>query len=142
MGESMSVLDELYREIILKHYQAPKNFGVLPQASKRAGGMNPSCGDQVEVMVLLEGETIADIRFQGQGCAISTASASLMTEAVKGKRVAEALDLAKKFQAMVVEGASPDSALGDLLALQGVARLPARVKCATLAWHALEEALK
>lgn len=142
MGESMSVLDELYREIILKHYQSPKNFGVLPQASKRAGGMNPSCGDQVEVMVLLEGDIIADIRFQGQGCAISTASASMMTEAVKGKRVAEALDLAKKFQAMVVEGASPDPSLGDLLALQGVAKLPARVKCATLAWHALEEALK
>ena len=142
MGESMSVLDELYREIILKHYEAPKNFGVLPEATRRAGGMNPSCGDQVEVMVLLEGDIIADIRFQGQGCAISTASASMMTEAVKGKRVAEALDLAKKFQAMVVEGASPDPALGDLLALQGVAKLPARVKCATLAWHALEEALR
>ena len=85
----MSVLDELYREILLDHYQSPRNFGVLPQATKQAGGMNPSCGDQVEVMVLLEGDTIADIRFQGQGCAISTASASLMTEAVKGKKVAE-----------------------------------------------------
>ena len=83
----MSVLDELYREILLDHYQSPRNFGVLPQATKQAGGMNPSCGDQVEVMVLLEGDTIADIRFQGQGCAISTASASLMTEAVKGKKV-------------------------------------------------------
>ncbi len=142
MGESMSVLDELYREIILKHYQSPKNFGVLPQATKVAGGMNPSCGDQVEVMVRLEGDTIADIRFQGQGCAISTASASMMTELVKGKKVAEALELSKKFQAMVVEGAPPDPALGDLLALQGVAKLPARVKCATLAWHALEEALR
>jgi len=142
MGESMSVLDELYREIILDHYQNPRNFGVLPQASRRAGGMNPSCGDQVEVMVRLEGDTIAEIRFQGQGCAISTASASLMTEAVKGKRVAEALELSRKFQAMVVEGAPPDPALGDLLALQGVAKLPARVKCATLAWHALEEALR
>lgn len=142
MGESMSVLDELYREIILKHYQSPKNFGVLPQATKTAGGMNPSCGDQVEVMVRLEGDTIADIRFQGQGCAISTASASLMTELVKGKKVAEALELSKKFQAMVVEGAPPDPALGDLLALQGVAKLPARAKCATLAWHALEEALR
>lgn len=138
----MGVLDELYRETILKHYQNPKNFGALHQATKRAGGMNPSCGDQVEVMVLLEGDTIADIRFQGQGCAISTASASMMTEAVKGKKVAEALELSRKFQAMVVEGAPPDPALGDLLALQGVAKLPARVKCATLAWHALEEALR
>ncbi|WP_022799233.1 Fe-S cluster assembly sulfur transfer protein SufU [Thermus islandicus] len=138
----MSVLDELYREILLNHYQSPRNFGVLPGASRRAGGMNPSCGDQVEVMVRLEGEVIADIRFQGQGCAISTASASLMTEAVKGKKVEEALELSRKFQAMVVEGGPPDPALGDLLALQGVARLPARVKCATLAWHALEEALR
>ena len=129
----MSVLDELYREILLDHYQSPRNFGVLPQATRQAGGMNPSCGDQVEVMVLLEGDTIADIRFQGQGCAISTASASLMTEA---------LELSRKFQAMVVEGAPPDPTLGDLLALQGVAKLPARVKCATLAWHALEEALR
>ena len=138
----MSVLDELYREILLDHYQSPRNYGVLPQATRQAGGMNPSCGDQVEVMVLLEGDTIADIRFQGQGCAISTASASLMTEAVKGKKVAEALELSRKFQAMVVEGAPPDPTLGDLLALQGVAKLPARVKCATLAWHALEEALR
>lgn len=142
MGASMSVLDELYREIILKHYQSPKNFGVLSQATRQAGGMNPSCGDQVEVMVRLEGDTIADIRFQGQGCAISTASASMMTELVKGKKVAEALELSRKFQAMVVEGAPPDPALGDLLALQGVAKLPARAKCATLAWHALEEALR
>ncbi len=142
MGESMSVLDELYREIILKHYQNPQNFGVLSQATRQAGGMNPSCGDQVEVMVRLEGDTIADIRFQGQGCAISTASASLMTELVKGKRVAEALELSRRFQAMVVEGAPPDPALGDLVALSGVAKLPARVKCATLAWHALEEALR
>ncbi len=138
----MSVLDELYREIILKHYQTPRNYGVLPRATRQAGGMNPSCGDQVEVMVLLEGDTIADIRFQGQGCAISTASASLMTEAVKGKKVEEALELSRRFQAMVVEGAPPDPSLGDLLALQGVAKLPARVKCATLAWHALEEALR
>ncbi len=142
MGESMSVLDELYRETILKHYQSPKNFGPLPNATKRAGGMNPSCGDQVEVMVRLEGERIAEIRFQGQGCAISTASASMMTEAVEGKTVAEALEIARRFHAMVVEGAPPDPALGDLLALQGVAKLPARVKCATLPWHALEEALR
>ena len=137
----MSVLDELYREILLDHYQSPRNFGVLPQATRQAGGMNPSCGDQVEVMVLLEGDTIADIRFQGQGCAISTASASLMTEAVKGKKVAEALELSRKFQAMVVEGAPPDTTLGDPLALQGVAKLPARVKCASLAWKTLEQAL-
>ncbi len=142
MGESMSVLDELYRETILKHYQSPKNFGPLPGATKRAGGMNPSCGDQVEVMVRLEGERIAEIRFQGQGCAISTASASMMTEAVAGKTVGEALEIARKFHAMVVEGAPPDPSLGDLLALQGVAKLPARVKCATLPWHALEEALR
>lgn len=138
----MSVLDEVYREIILKHYQNPENFGPLPEANRRAGGMNPSCGDQVEVALRLEGDRIEAIRFQGQGCAISTASASLMTTLVQGKTVGEALELARRFQAMVVEGAPPDPALGDLAALQGVARLPARVKCATLAWHALEEALK
>ncbi|MCH1927359.1 SUF system NifU family Fe-S cluster assembly protein, partial [Shewanella sp. C31] len=85
----MGVLDEVYREIILRHYQSPRNFGVLPQATRQAGGMNPSCGDQVEVRVRLEGDTIADIRVPGPGCAISTASASHMTEAVKGKRVEE-----------------------------------------------------
>lgn len=138
----MSVLDELYKEIILKHYQNPKNYGVLPDANRTAGGHNPSCGDQVEVMLKVEEGRILEARFQGQGCAISTASASLMTEAVKGKRVEEALELARKFKAMVVEGAPPDPGLGDLVALSGVARLPARVKCATLAWNALEEALK
>ena len=138
----MSVLDELYKEIILKHYQNPKNYGVLPDANRAAGGHNPSCGDQVEVMLKVEEGRILEARFQGQGCAISTASASLMTEAVKGKRVEEALELARKFKAMVVEGAPPDPGLGDLVALSGVARLPARVKCATLAWNALEEALK
>ncbi len=137
----MGLLEEIYRETILEHYQRPRNYGPLPEANRRAGGTNPSCGDQVEVALRLEGDLIADIRFQGQGCAISTASASLMTEAVKGKRVAEALDLLARFQALVVEG-KEDPTLGDLLALKGVARLPARVKCATLAWHALEEALR
>ncbi|MGQ9736280.1 MAG: Fe-S cluster assembly sulfur transfer protein SufU [Thermaceae bacterium] len=138
----MSVLDELYKEIILKHYQNPKNYGPLPDANRVAGGHNPSCGDQVEVLLKVEEGRIQEIRFQGQGCAISTASASLMTEAVKGKSVEEALELAQKFKAMVVEGDPPDTSLGDLVALSGVAKLPARVKCATLAWYTLEEALK
>ncbi|GEM84156.1 iron-sulfur cluster assembly scaffold protein [Meiothermus hypogaeus NBRC 106114] len=136
----MSLLEELYKEIILRHYKSPHNYGPLDSANVRVMGDNPSCGDQIELMVLTDGERIADLRFRGQGCAISQASASLMTDLVKGKSWLEALALEQQFKAMVVDGAAPTPELGDLAALSGVHKLAARVKCATLAWNALEQA--
>ncbi|RDI95283.1 SUF system NifU family Fe-S cluster assembly protein [Meiothermus sp. QL-1] len=138
----MGLLEELYQEIILKHYRNPRNHGELPGARLRVLGHNPACGDRVELQLQTDGERITEVRFLGQGCAISQASASLMTELVKGKTWAEALELERKFKAMVVEGAAPAPELGDLAALAGVHRLPARVKCATLAWNALEQAAR
>ena len=137
----MGILEDLYQEIILTRYKNPRRRGRLENPTRTAGGHNPSCGDQLELFVELDGDRIRAVRYQGEGCAVSQASADLMAEAVEGKTVAEARDLAERFKAMVVEGAPPDPALGDLAALSGVARLPSRVKCATLAWHALEEAL-
>ncbi|MCS7195415.1 MAG: SUF system NifU family Fe-S cluster assembly protein [Meiothermus sp.] len=138
----MGLLEELYREIILRHYKSPQNHGELPGARLRVKGENPSCGDQVELQIETDGQRITDLRFLGQGCAISQASASLMTELVKGKTWEEALALERKFKAMVVDGAPPAPELGDLAALSGVHKLPARVKCATLAWNALEQAAR
>jgi len=137
----MSLLDELYRETLLHHYKHPHNFGELAGATVDAQGDNPSCGDQVRLMLRLEGDTIAQARFVGQGCAISTASASMMTDLLEGKTISQALRLAQQFKAMIVEGSSPSPELGELSVLAGVHQLPARVKCATLAWNALEEAL-
>jgi nitrogen fixation NifU-like protein len=136
----MSLLEELYKEVILRHYKSPQNYGELPAANLRVMGDNPSCGDQIELMILTDGERIKDLRFRGQGCAISQASASLMTGLIRGKSWAEALALEQQFKAMIVDGVSPAPALGDLAALAGVHKLPARVKCATLAWNALEQA--
>ncbi len=137
----MGILEELYQELVLTRYKAPQKRGTLPNPTHKSGGKNPACGDQIELYLKVEDGTIAAVRYQGEGCAVSQASADLMAEAVEGKTVAEALELAKKFKAMVVEGRPPAPELGDLAALAGVAKLPSRVKCATLAWHALEEAL-
>jgi len=136
----MSLLDELYKEIILRHYKSPHNYGPLETANVRVMGDNPSCGDQIELQVETDGEHIANLRFRGQGCAISQASASLMTDLVKGKTWEQALALEQQFKAMIVDGAAPTPELGDLAALSGVHKLAARVKCATLAWNALEQA--
>ncbi|MCX7803452.1 MAG: SUF system NifU family Fe-S cluster assembly protein [Meiothermus ruber] len=138
----MSLLEELYKEIILRHYKSPHNYGTLDSANVRVTGDNPSCGDQIELQIETDGEQIADVRFRGQGCAISQASASLMTDLVKGKTWAEALELERKFKSMIVDGTSPAPELGDLAALSGVHKLAARVKCATLAWNALEQAAR
>ena len=138
----MSLLEELYKEIILRHYKSPHNYGPLESANVRVKGHNPSCGDQVELLVQTDGERIENVRFMGQGCAISQASASLMTDLVKGKSWAEALVLEQQFKDMIVNGAAPTPELGDLAALSGVHKLAARVKCATLAWNALEQAAK
>lgn len=138
----MSLIEDLYREIVLDHYKRPRNFGELAGAGVEVLGDNPSCGDKVRLMLKLEDQTISDAHFFGQGCAVSTASASMMTELIKGKTKAEALTLAQQFKAMIVDGAEPAPELGELKALAGVHKLHARVKCATLAWNALEEGLK
>jgi nitrogen fixation NifU-like protein len=138
-------LRELYQSVILDHNRAPRNYGVVPAADGTAQGRNPLCGDEVTVSVKLDGERIADVRFVGTGCAISKASASLMTTAVKGRTAVEAGMLSERFQALVTGRAAasdpPDASLGRLVALAGVSQFPIRVKCATLAWHALRAAL-
>jgi nitrogen fixation NifU-like protein len=136
----MSLLDSLYQELILEHYKRPRNRGELLHASIRQEGLNPSCGDELELFLLIEDNTITDIRFTGAGCAISQSSASMMTDALKGKSLTDALERAKEFKAMI-HGEPPADSLGDLKVLSGIAKLPARVKCATLAWVTLEQAV-
>jgi nitrogen fixation protein NifU and related proteins len=134
-------LKELYRDVILDHNRQPRNFGRLEPADGRAEGHNPLCGDQLTVSVRLDGERVADIRFEGHGCAISTASASLMTEAVKGKDRAAIAELFGKVHALLTQPHAADTGLGKLAALSGVREFPARVKCASLCWHTLNAAL-
>jgi len=135
-------LSELYQEVILDHYKKPRNFGLLPDANRSAEGHNPLCGDHVLLHVRLKGDAIDDVRFQGKGCAISTSSASMMTEAVKGKSRAEAEALFEKFHALVTGGGNGKAGLGKLEAFGGVSEFPVRVKCASLAWHTLKAALE
>lgn len=137
----MSELGDLYQEVILDHNRRPRNFRTLDEGRKQEG-YNPLCGDRLTLYVKLEGDRIADVAFQGVGCAISKASASLMTEAVKGKTVAEARALFDRFHEMVTsspETAAPD--LGKLSVLSGVREYPTRVKCASLAWHTMKAAV-
>jgi nitrogen fixation NifU-like protein len=133
-------LDELYRETILDHNQAPRNRGHLEHPTTVVGLYNPTCGDQISLELLVRDHRIQDIRFDGHGCSISMASASMLTEAVKGKTVAEALAVAQNFKAFLT-GQKPAVELGDLEVLKGVAQFPSRVKCATLAHNALEKGL-
>jgi nitrogen fixation NifU-like protein len=144
----MMDLRELYQDIILDHGRHPRNFRAMEQPTHFAQGHNPLCGDRVTVYLTLDGDRISDVSFQGRGCAISTAAASLMTEVLKGKTIADARALFAQFHARVTGGASGE--LSEPLAeemerlepLTGVRAYPARVKCATLSWHALEAALK
>ena len=137
----MSILESLYKEIILDHYKRPRNRGELDPHTVRHEGVNPSCGDELELFLLLEGDTVSDVRFTGEGCAISQASASMMTQALKGLKVEEAKALADDFKEMI-HGEEPSEKLGDLKLLQGISKLHARVKCATLPWVTLTEALE
>lgn len=140
----MVELRELYQQVILDHNRSPRNFRVIEHADQVAHGDNPLCGDKIKVYVKLSDDVIEDVSFDGSGCAISQASASLMTAAVKGKSVAEAEDLFEKFHTMVTgagEQPSDSRALGKLAAFAGVREFPARVKCANLAWHTLHAAL-
>jgi nitrogen fixation NifU-like protein len=137
-------LRELYQSVILDHSRSPRHFGPLADASAEASGHNPVCGDAVTVWVRLDGERIADVRFAtppGVGCAISRASASLMAVAVHGTTRGDALALIDRFHGLVTGAPGDTAGLGSLVALGGVARFPVRVKCATLAWHALRSAL-
>ena len=139
----MADLRELYQELILEHSKAPRNYRELNPANHRAEGYNPLCGDRFTVCVRMEGDSIQDIAFQGSGCAISKASASMMTQSVKGKTKRQAKELFKHFHRTVTGGRDEDSVdLGKLAAFAGVAEFPTRVKCATLAWHTLEAALE
>ena len=141
----MSDLRELYQDVILEHSKAPRNYGELAAANHKAEGYNPLCGDHFTVYLDMEGERIRDIRFEGSGCAISKASASMMTQSVKGKTRAEAEKLFGRFHKLVT-GYAPANGqateLGKLAVFSGVSEFPVRVKCATLAWHTLNAALE
>ena len=156
----MPALEDLYREIILDHYRAPRNRGELPvPPARKAEGFNPLCGDEVVLYLDVDGDTVQDVKISGQGCSISQASSSMMSAAVKGKSVDEARKLIRAFKALmsiheqkldgdgneVDDGEAvapdPDVKLGDLEALQGVVKFPVRIKCATLSWNTLAQAL-
>ena len=138
----MSELRELYQTVILDHYRAPRNFGPLAGATASAQGFNPLCGDRVRVHVRVADDVVEEVRFEGSGCAISKASASLMTEAVRGKREGDVQRLFAAFHQLLTGGDAPTPpTLGKLEVLSGVREFPIRVKCATLAWHALRQAL-
>ena len=139
----MSDLSDLYQEVILDHNRRPRNFRTIEGASHHAEGYNPLCGDRLNLYVQLDGDVIRDVAFQGSGCAISKASASLMTDAVKGQTVAEARSLFERFHHVVTTPPDrPVEDLGKLSVLAGVREFPVRVKCASLAWHTLKAALE
>lgn len=134
------VEDELYREIILDHWRTPRHHGEIAHADVRVEGNNPLCGDEVVLTARLEAGRLSEIAFSGQGCSISRASASMMCEGVAGQPVDDAEELVRRFRAMMLDH-GPTDGVGDLEALQGIARMPARVKCAMLPWNALSKAL-
>ena len=138
----MSELTDLYQEVILDHNRRPHNFRVIDGATAKQEGYNPLCGDRLTLYLTLDGEVIRDAAFQGIGCAISKASASLMTDAVKGKTVAEARALFERFHAMITsDTGTPAADLGKLSVFAGVREFPARIKCASLAWHTMKAAV-
>jgi nitrogen fixation NifU-like protein len=135
-----SELRDLYQQVILDHNRKPRNFRTLPNPSRAAEGYNPLCGDRLTVEIALDGEVICDIGFQGSGCAIAKASASMMTADLKGKTVAEAEEAFERFRAMLTQDGS-DAELGKLGVFAGVREFPSRIKCATLSWHTVHAAL-
>ncbi|MFX3625709.1 MAG: Fe-S cluster assembly sulfur transfer protein SufU [Ectobacillus sp.] len=139
---SFNNLDALYRQVIMDHYKNPRNRGVLEDDSVTVNLNNPTCGDRIQLTMKLEGDIVKDAKFEGEGCSISMSSASMMTQAIKGKTLEEALKLSKIFSDMMQGKEYDDSVdLGDIEALQGVSKFPARIKCATLAWKAMEKGL-
>ncbi len=134
--------DELYRELILDHYRSPRNKGDLSAPTHTGEGANPVCGDEIRLSLVVDDGTIEDIAFDGMGCSISQSSASMMTSQIKGRSTDEALRILGLFEAMMTEEAEPDRDIGDLEALQGVAKFPVRVKCAMLSWKVLDDSLQ
>jgi nitrogen fixation protein NifU and related proteins len=134
-------LNDLYQQVILDHSKSPRNFQILPNASHSAEGKNPLCGDQVTMYVRMEGNVVLDLSFQGSGCAISKASASLLTDALKGKSTEEVRSLFEKVRDMVTTGHAESDEIGKLAVFAGVHKFPARVKCAILPWHAVVAAI-
>jgi len=139
----MADLRDIYQEVILEHAKAPRNFRALESPAFKAEGYNPLCGDRCTVYIAMQGDVIEDIAFQGSGCAISRASASMMTQSLKGKTASDAEDLFQSFHRMVTgqNGSEDHPEIGKLAVFSGVSGFPVRVKCATLAWHTLEAAL-
>ena len=142
----MSDLRDLYQEVILDHSKRPRNFHGMPEANRRAVGHNPLCCDRATVYLLVEGDVVRDVSFEGAGCSISTASASMMTDALKGRTVAEAMALFERFHELVTadpsRAATASAALGKLAVFAGVHEFPMRVKCASLPWHTMKAALE
>lgn len=136
------MINELYQDIIIDHSKRPRNFRVIEDANHRAEGYNPLCGDRCQIFLRERDGVIDEIGFQGAGCAISTSSASLMTEAIKGKTVAEAEEMLERFLALLTKDQDTPSEMGKLAVFSGVREFPVRVKCATLAWHTLRAALR
>jgi nitrogen fixation NifU-like protein len=149
-GGAMGGVEELYREVILDHFKAPKNRGPLPNANAKADGMNPLCGDQLTMSAVLENGRLADVKFEGHGCAISQSAASMLTQVVKGKTIDELKRLTGMYKSMFgveVEGIppvgdEPPEELGDLVALEGVRKYPVRIKCALLSANTLLETIE
>lgn len=140
---SFNQLDTLYRQVIMDHYKRPRNKGILEDGSLTIDMNNPTCGDRIRLTLKINDGKVEDIKFDGEGCSISMASASMMTQAIKGKDIETALKLSQIFSDMI-QGKNFDETvdLGDIVALQGVSKFPARIKCATLAWKAMEKGLK
>lgn len=134
-------LDDLYRRVIMDHYKSPKNFGELEEGALTVHLNNPTCGDQIQLQMEIENGVVKQIKFQGEGCSISLASASMMTDAVKGKTVEEALEMAELFSNLM-QGEWVEFEYEDIEALSGVSKFPARIKCATLAWNALRKGVE
>ena len=150
-AQSLMALEELYREVILDHYRNPRNQGHLDSPDAKAQGVNPLCGDEINIEVSFSDGVVSDVAIDGQGCSISQSSASMMTEAIKGKTRDEIDELVKKFRTMMsldegedpgLDPERPGAVLGDIEALQGVRKYPVRIKCASLGWNTLMEALQ
>lgn len=141
---SFNNLDTLYRQVIMDHYKNPRNRGRLEDGTITAEMNNPACGDQITLQLKIEDDVVTDVKFEGEGCSISMASASMMTQAIKGKKIEEALYMSEKFSEMMLgEKIDPEElALDDIIALEGVSQFPARIDCATLAWKAMEKGFK
>ncbi len=140
----MSLSDELYKEVILDHFENPRNYYVLANSTVHERGVNPLCGDEFELYLNFDGDVIKEASFQGKGCSISQASGSMMTELIQGKTKTEAFALIEKFKGMILEDKTPEYTddEADLAALNGVKKYPVRVKCAVLSWNTLDKALK